>query len=203
MNLNNGKEVNMIKPIEFDELALLEIGNSLEIAGVFYANDIKDILIMLPDEVLVEPLEVIHPTLEQWTQIIKQSDMKEVEGMSKGQKIILRKSTRQIEQKVSWEVFRRDNYTCRYCGANDQPLTVDHVVVWEEMGPSIPMNLISSCKKCNNKRGTMRYEAWIESPHYLSNIPKLPVDVIAANVRVIADIPYIKEHLLRNVRRSR
>jgi 5-methylcytosine-specific restriction endonuclease McrA len=25
-------------------------------------------------------------------------------------------------------IFRRDNYTCQYCGAQDVPLTVDHIV---------------------------------------------------------------------------
>jgi hypothetical protein len=186
------------KFISMDDFDLHSIGNEREITGVLYG----DVLIMLPEQEFIK-LGVLAPTLEDWQMIIKQSDLKEVEGMDKGQKIILRKSTRQIEQKVSWEVFRRDNYTCRYCGVNDQPLTVDHVVVWEEMGPSVPMNLISSCKKCNNKRGTMRYEEWLGSPYYLSNITNLPVDVIAENVRVTADIPYIKTHLLRTVKRSR
>ena len=186
------------KFISMEDFDLRSIGNELEITGVLYG----DVLIMLPEEEFIK-LGILTPTLDEWTQIVRQSDLKEVEGMSKGQKILLRKSTRQIEQKVSWEVFRRDSFTCRYCGADDRPLTVDHVVVWEEMGPSIPMNLISSCKKCNNKRGTMRYEEWLGSPHYLSNLPALPVDVIAENVRVVADIPYIKTHLLRNVKRSR
>ena len=186
------------KFITMEDFDLRSIGNELEITGVLYG----DVLIMLPDQEFIK-LNILTPKLEDWQMIIKQSDLKEVEGMDKGQKIILRKSTRQIEQKVSWEVFRRDNYTCRYCGVDDQPLTVDHVVVWEEMGPSVPMNLISSCKKCNNKRGTMRYEEWLGSPYYLSNITNLPVDVIAENVRVTADIPYIKSHLLRTVKRSR
>jgi hypothetical protein len=186
------------KFISMKDFDLRSIGTELEITGVLYG----DVLIMLPEQEFVK-LGVLVPTLEDWQKIIRQSDLKEVEGMDKGQKIILRKSTRQIEQKVSWEVFRRDNYTCRYCGADDRPLTVDHVVVWEEMGPSVPMNLISSCKKCNNKRGTMRYEEWLGSPYYLSNITNLPVDVIAENVRVTADIPYIKTHLLRTVKRSR
>ena len=190
----------MLKSVNFDELDLSRIGTELEITGVIYGDHI----VMLPDNVMeVDGFKVIHTTLENWTSIIRQSDIKEIEGMEKGQKVILRKSTRQIEQKVSWEVFRRDSYTCRYCGADDRPLTVDHVVVWEEMGPSIPMNLISSCKKCNNKRGTMRYEEWIASPYYLSNLSKLGVEVMTENTRVVADIRYIKTHLLRNVKRSR
>jgi len=186
------------KFISMEDFDLRSIGTELEITGVLYG----DVLIMLPEQEFIK-LGVLTPTLEDWQKIIRQSDLKEIEGMEKGQKVILRKSTRQIEQKVSWEVFRRDNYTCRYCGVDDQPLTVDHVVVWEEMGPSVPMNLISSCKKCNNKRGTMRYEEWIASPYYLSNLSKLGVEVMTENTRVVADIRYIKTHLLRNVKRSR
>lgn len=195
----------MIEILDFNDVDILKIGNEFEIIGVVYGDGSSEhIVIAFPDtEFDTKNLLLIKPTLDQWTQIIRQSDIKEVEGMEKGQKVILRKSTRQIEQKVSWEVFRRDSYTCRYCGADDQPLTVDHVVVWEEMGPSIPMNLISSCKKCNNKRGTMRYEEWIASPYYLSNLSKLGVEVMTENTRVVADIRYIKTHLLRNVKRSR
>ena len=189
--------------MKFEDLNLLEIGNTIEISGVVYENDTDVFVIYLPDVADPVRMHEIFPTLEEWQQIVRQSDLKEIEGMDRGKKIILRKSTRQIEQKVSWEVFRRDNYTCRYCGVDDQPLTVDHVVVWEEMGPSVPMNLISSCKKCNNKRGTMRYEEWIASPYYLSNLSKIGVEVMTENTRVVADIRYIKTHLLRNVKRSR
>jgi hypothetical protein len=182
-----------------DDFDLRSIGNELEITGVLYG----DVLIMLPGE--NRPLEVsgLTPTLDEWTKIIRQSDLKEIEGMDKGKKIVLRKSTRQIETKIMWEVFRRDEYHCRYCGANDRPLTVDHVVLWEEMGPTIPLNLITACKKCNNARGSMQYEDWLTSPQYLSQLPQIPVNFIAANSLVLTYIPEIKANHLRNVKRSR
>jgi hypothetical protein len=155
---------------------------------------------MMEDE---SDIEVLLPSLEEWQQIVRQSDLKEIEGMDKGKKIILRKSTRQIETKIMWEVYRRDEYTCRYCGANDRPLTVDHIVLWEDMGPSIPLNLISSCKKCNNKRGNMQYEDWLWNPQYLSQIPKIPVNLLALNALALTYIPEIKENHLRTVKRSR
>lgn len=189
--------------MKFEDLNLLEIGNTIEISGVVYENDTDVFIIYLPDVDDPVRMHEIFPTLEQWTQIVRQSDLKEIEGMDKGQKIILRKSTRQIEQKIMWEVFRRDEYTCRYCGVNDRPLTVDHIVLWEEMGPSIPLNLITSCKKCNNKRGSMQYEDWLESPQYLSQIPEIPVNFLAANSLALTYIPEIKENHLRNVKRSR
>lgn len=33
-----------------------------------------------------------------------------------------------VTKRTRFEVLRRDNYTCRYCHATDNPLTVDHVV---------------------------------------------------------------------------
>ncbi len=192
----------MLKPMDFNDLELMKIGNELEITGVVYGDHI----IMLPDEeVSVTGFGVMHCSLEQWKKIVRQSDLKEtmLVGDSKDKKIILRKSTRQIEQRLMWSVFRRDNYQCRYCGATDQPLTVDHMVLWEAMGPSIETNLITSCKKCNNRRGSMLYEDWLLSPYYLSKVPQLTVTVIAENARVAMHIPDIKRNWLREVKRSR
>jgi len=191
------------KNMKFEDLNLLEIGNTIEISGVVYENDTDVFVIYLPDVADPVRMHEIFPTLEEWQQIVRQSDLKEIEGMDRGKKIILRKSTRQIEQKIMWDVYRRDEYTCRYCGANDRPLTVDHIVLWEEMGPSIPLNLISSCKKCNNKRGNMQYEDWLKHPRYLSQIPGIPVNFIAANSLALTYIPEIKANHLRTVKRSR
>ncbi|AWN05089.1 HNH endonuclease [Gordonia phage Easley] len=35
-----------------------------------------------------------------------------------------------VSKRLRYEILRRDNHTCRYCGATapDVPLTVDHVV---------------------------------------------------------------------------
>jgi len=188
---------------KFEHFDVLSIGTQLEIVGVVYGSEEENIIIVLPDESILEHMQVLFPTLDEWQQIVRQSDLKETEGMVKGKKVILRKSTRQIEQKTMWEVFRRDDFTCRYCNADNVPMTVDHVVLWEEMGPSIPVNLITSCKKCNNARGNMQYEEWLKSPYYLSKVPLLPVNVLAANARAATEIPRTKEFLLRTVKRSR
>lgn len=186
---------------KFENFDIRAIGTELEIVGVIYGSPKEDVVIILPDEAVVEPLQIMTPSLEEWQQIIRQSDIKEVEGMVKDQKIVLRKSTRQIETKIMWQVFRRDNYTCRYCGAIDRPLTVDHIVLWEEMGPSIPINLLSSCKKCNNGRGNMQYEDWLLSDFYLDRIPSK--EAHALNALVLMEIPNIKANHLRTVKRSR
>lgn len=55
-----------------------------------------------------------------------------------------------VSKRVRFEVLRRDNYTCRYCRATDQPLTVDHVVPVALGGTDDPSNLVAACRDCNS-----------------------------------------------------
>jgi len=50
-------------------------------------------------------------------------------------------------------IFRRDNYTCQYCGAQDVPLTVDHIIPKVLGGSETWENLVTACIDCNNKKG--------------------------------------------------
>ena len=145
---------------------LLRYGNELTICGFVVGNGNKSEIFMFPGE----HLQIHHITREGSSdnyeellnQVIRQMDVNEVEGL---QKIILRKSQRNMDTRVSWEVFRRDNFTCVYCGEDKVPMTVDHIVLWEHMGDSVPDNLNCSCKKCNKTRGSMDYEEWICSAY--------------------------------------
>jgi 5-methylcytosine-specific restriction endonuclease McrA len=51
------------------------------------------------------------------------------------------------------EVFRRDNYTCQYCGAKTTRLTLDHVVPRHRGGKHTWSNLTTACEACNLKKG--------------------------------------------------
>ena len=51
------------------------------------------------------------------------------------------------------EVFRRDGYTCQYCGSETRDLTVDHVVPRNQGGPHTWENLASACPRCNRRKG--------------------------------------------------
>ncbi|MGW2845144.1 HNH endonuclease [Streptomyces sp. NPDC001274] len=48
--------------------------------------------------------------------------------------------------------MRRDNHTCRYCGAAapDVKLTIDHVIPQALGGPDEPANLVAACEDCNS-----------------------------------------------------
>ena len=49
-------------------------------------------------------------------------------------------------------VFKRDDYTCAYCGSH-RNLTVDHVMPKSRGGGNSWENLITSCFNCNSKKG--------------------------------------------------
>ena len=156
--------------ITLNDIDLLEIGNEIQIAGMIFSGKNNTLLVPLPDEEFVGPIEVLEMDIEDWKTFLKQTDILETQVLMKDgegfKKAILRKSTRQIDQKISWNVYKRDGYKCRYCGRDDVPLTVDHLVLWEEGGPSIEENLVSACKKCNKTRGNMQYSDWVISEEY-------------------------------------
>lgn len=54
-----------------------------------------------------------------------------------------------VSKRTRFEVLKRDNYTCRYCRSDENPLTVDHVVPTALGGSDAPDNLVAACKDCN------------------------------------------------------
>jgi 5-methylcytosine-specific restriction endonuclease McrA len=51
-------------------------------------------------------------------------------------------------------IFARDDHRCQYCGAQDVPLTLDHVVPTSRGGKNDWLNLVTCCVACNNKKGS-------------------------------------------------
>lgn len=51
------------------------------------------------------------------------------------------------------EIFRRDNYTCQYCGKKSRDLTIDHVKPRRLGGQHRWDNLVSACPACNRRKG--------------------------------------------------
>lgn len=56
-----------------------------------------------------------------------------------------------VTKRLRFEILRRDNHTCRYCGesAPDVKLTIDHVVPVSLGGSDDPTNLVAACPDCN------------------------------------------------------
>lgn len=57
-----------------------------------------------------------------------------------------------VSKSLRFQVLRRDNHTCRYCGrsAPEVRLTVDHVVPEALGGTDKPDNLVAACSDCNS-----------------------------------------------------
>lgn len=180
--------------MKVSDVGLLKFGNTVQMTGAIYQGEGRTFLLALPGEQLGQnpiPLEV-----DNWEELLRQTDLMETEidqEVEKGvvRKAIVRKSTRQIEQTVSWRVFKRDQYRCRYCGADNIPLTVDHVITWEAGGPSVEMNLVATDKRCNRQRGNMPYEEWLKSAYYQGVSRKLSPAARAQNEALVAQLPLI------------
>lgn len=49
-------------------------------------------------------------------------------------------------------VFKRDKYTCQYCGTQGRDLTIDHVKPKSKGGESVWKNVVTACEPCNKKK---------------------------------------------------
>ena len=60
-----------------------------------------------------------------------------------------------LSKKIRFEVFKRDKFTCQYCGrsAPDVVLEVDHIKPVAEGGDNDIINLVTSCFDCNRGKG--------------------------------------------------
>jgi hypothetical protein len=169
---------------------LLKFGHTIQMAGAVYVGEGRLFLAMFPEDRDVEGLETVELDMgpDDWERFLRQTDLLETEiwaTASDGMlaKAIARKSQRQISQGVSWAVYKRAEYKCEYCGADDVPLTVDHLVLWEVGGPSTMDNLSSCCRKCNKTRGNLDYSAWLKHPYYVTVSRKLSAETRAENER--------------------
>lgn len=68
-----------------------------------------------------------------------------------------------VSRRLRFEILRRDNYTCRYCGAQAPAvkLTVDHVIPTTLGGGDDPTNLVAACHDCNAGKSSIAPDAAI------------------------------------------
>jgi hypothetical protein len=182
--------------MKFSDLNLLSIGHTIQLAGAIFQGEGRTFLLFFPEDKNDSSVESLELTLDEWQAVIRQSDTLETEIYSKASdgtlaKIIYRKSQRQIDAGVSWRVYARDSFRCRYCGATGVPLTVDHLVLWEEGGPSVEANLVTADKGCNRRRGNLHYDKWLEHPHYKRVSAALTEEQRSANRKLVETLDSI------------
>jgi 5-methylcytosine-specific restriction endonuclease McrA len=81
------------------------------------------------------------------------------------------------------EIFRRDNFTCQYCGQREATLTIDHILPRHLGGKYTWTNVVTACAHCNHHKGGRRLE---EAHMALLHSPKEPP----------ANASYLYEHHL-------
>lgn len=183
--------------INLKDIDLHSIGNTIQIVGVVYAGEGRVLVIPFHGEdVDLQSAEILHMSISEWEAFLRQTDAMETEILCRAEdgtitKAIVRKCERQIDQNISWRVYRRDGFRCRYCAANDIPLTVDHLVRWEVGGPTIEANLVACCKKCNRTRGNMMYGDWLRHPRYVQAAQRLTPEERALNEALLPTLARI------------
>lgn len=62
-----------------------------------------------------------------------------------------------VTKRTRFEILRRDEHTCQYCGAKapDVTLHIDHVVPVSLGGDDKPSNLVTACKDCNTGKASI------------------------------------------------
>lgn len=75
-------------------------------------------------------------------------------------KLVVIPTRKAIPNGVRFEVFKRDSFTCQYCGAKspDVVLNVDHIHPVADGGENDILNLITSCFGCNNGKSDKKLD---------------------------------------------
>jgi len=66
--------------------------------------------------------------------------------------------SRTISPKLRFEILKRDDFTCKYCGrrAPEVTLHIDHIEPWSKGGRTESSNLCVACQDCNLGKGARR-----------------------------------------------
>lgn len=73
-------------------------------------------------------------------------------------KLKAEENQRTLSKKIRFEVFKRDAFTCQYCGkkAPDVVLEVDHIEPISKGGKTVMLNLVTSCFDCNRGKRNVK-----------------------------------------------
>lgn len=172
-----------MKVVGFDNIDLFAWGNEITMSGiVMEGKDNNNYLVMLPMQKLSGEMNAVLPSEQEWYDLQNQLDNCYILGDGK---VVLRKGQRILDQKICWTVYRRDKFKCRYCGIDNVPLTVDHIITWESGGATHSDNLLTSCRKCNKMRGNIEYGNWLQHKYYLEKSQFLTEETRKKNEEIV------------------
>ncbi len=93
-------------------------------------------------------------------QFVAQANAEELQAPSKSAAATGRRTSRDSSLRLRFHVLKRDNFTCRACGANPPAkpgllLQVDHIIPWSNGGETIEDNLQTLCEACNRGKSNV------------------------------------------------
>lgn len=147
---------------EVQDIQYLEFLNLLSKAGVHFSVSQIDGWFNISSEEVVEYLH--NPDLylanragvavedwQRWRDYIfetgKTVPLKEF--LSKPPKVCFERPAIPVE--LRWEMWERDNFTCKLCGSH-KFLTIDHIIPVSKGGQTTKENLQTLCRNCNSKK---------------------------------------------------
>ncbi len=155
-----------------DRPAYIEnLGHLLKISGVLIQGKGESIIVLSPSaEDIDDTAQVVRPSLEEWSEIIRASDdPKYFELDETGTiKAVHRKVQRAISGAVQQQIWIRDGLRCMFCGRamGKVQLTIDHWVPLELGGSNFDNNLISCCRRDNKLKGDLHPEKFCDIHTY-------------------------------------
>lgn len=95
---------------------------------------------------------------------------------------------RMVPRLTNQNLFNRDASTCAYCCnvPHRELLTRDHVTPKAQGGKDIWMNVVTSCKGCNNRKGPFTPEEAGMELHYAPYIPNHAEFLILSNRKILS-----------------
>ena len=86
------------------------------------------------------------------------------------------------------EIFRRDDYTCQYCGKHTLSLTIDHVIPRHLGGKHVWTNVVAACPSCNHRKGgKMLEEAHLQIRHLPKEPPSSAIYTFGRHLAVFSE----------------
>ena len=78
----------------------------------------------------------------------------------KSRTLSFRRTKRQANLRLRWEVMKRDNFRCVKCGwlpamGIDRILEIDHIIPWDKQGETVKENLQTLCSVCNSGKSNL------------------------------------------------
>lgn len=86
-------------------------------------------------------------------------------------------------------IYKRDGYTCQYCGSQ-KSLTIDHIVPRCKGGEDTWENMVVACAPCNTKKGNTLLE---QTGMRLTKKPKSPPNKMVFDIDK-SNVPEWKEY---------